>query len=99
MGAGQVFNFENIQLQGGVRLFLQNPVDPTSFLRTDHYGILRYKPIGVGQEGVMTYVTLTLMGLPVGSTASIKTENRIVELDWSADGQSVQLPHRSTAWH
>ena len=46
VGAGQVFTFENIQLQGGVRLFLPNPVDPTSFLRTDFKGMLRYKPIG-----------------------------------------------------
>ena len=47
VGAGQVFTFENIQLQGGVRLFLPNPVDPSSFLRTDFKGMLRYKPIGI----------------------------------------------------
>ena len=88
VGPGQVFTFENIQLRDGVRLFLQNPLDANSWVRTDHSGLLRYRPIGVGQEGVLTYSPFH-----VGFSApSIdENKNRIVELDWSADGRQFSF--------
>ena len=88
MGPGQVFSFENIRLGGGVRLFLPNPVDANSWIRTDFYGILRFKPIGERQEGAMTYSPF-FEGF---SPPSIdQNRNRIVELDWSADGQQFSF--------
>ena len=86
VGLGQVFSIGNIQLQGGVRLFLQNPVDANSFLRTDYKGILRYKPIGVAQEGEMSYSPY-FEGYSGGIVSIDQNKNRIVELDWSADGR------------
>ncbi len=85
VGVGQVFSFENIQLGGGVRLFLQNPVDPNSFLRTDFKGMLRYKPLRVAQEGEMSYSPF-FQGFAGGINSIDQNKNRIVELDWSADG-------------
>ncbi|MCY3779172.1 MAG: SH3 domain-containing protein [Chloroflexi bacterium] len=85
VGLGQVFTFGDIRLDGGVRLFLQNPVDPGSFLRTDYKGMLRYKPIGVGQEGEMSYSPFHF-GFSGGISSIDQNKNRIVELDWSADG-------------
>ncbi len=84
VGQWQVFTFENLQLQGGVKLFLPNPTAPDSFLRTDYRGQLLYKPKGVAQEGEMTYSPY----FPGYSVPSIEeNKNRIVELDWSADGE------------
>ncbi|MYE26863.1 MAG: SH3 domain-containing protein [Chloroflexi bacterium] len=88
VGPGQNFTFQNIQLRDGVRLFLPNPVDGNSWIRTDHYGILRYKPIGVAQEGVMT-VSPFFAGF--SATSFEENKNRIVELDWSADGQQFSF--------
>ena len=51
VGLGQLFTFGDLTLPGGVSLFLPNPVDAGSFLRTDYRGQLLYKPIGVQQEG------------------------------------------------
>ena len=90
VGLGQVFSFGNIQLQGGVRLFLQNPVDANSFLRTDYKGILRYKPIGVAQEGEMSYSPY-FEGYSGGIANIDRNKNRIVELDWSADGRQFSF--------
>ena len=88
VGPGQVFSFENIQLRDGVRLFLQNPLDPNSWVRTDYTGLLRYKPIGVAQEGVLTYSPFH----DGFSAPSIdENKNRIVELDWSADGRQFSF--------
>ena len=81
---GQVFSFQNIQLQGGVRLFLQNPVDAGSFLRTDYKGMLHYKPVG-GQERELTYSPFH-QGFAGGISSIDENKNRIVEVDWSADG-------------
>lgn len=91
VGVGEVFSFNNnIQLSGGVRLFLQNPVDPSSFLRTDHKGILRYRPIGAAQEGEFSYSPYQ-----AGYSSQVPTyeqnKNRIVELDWSADGRQFSF--------
>ncbi len=84
----QTFTFQNIRLGGGVRLFLPNPVDSNSWLRTDHTGMLRYRPIGVAQEGVMSYSPF-FEGFGVSSIDQNK--NRIVELDWSADGRQFSF--------
>ena len=76
VGPSQRFTFQNIQLDGGVRLFLPNPVDPnSSWIRTDHYGILRYKPIGVAQEGVMS-VSPFFSGFSVPSIDQNKKPHR-----------------------
>ncbi len=89
VGPGQIFAFRSIRLGDGVRLFLPNPVDPTSsWIRTDHTGLLRYKPIGVPQEGVMSHSPFH-EGYSVGSIDLNK--NRIVELDWSADGRQFSF--------
>ena len=88
VGQGQLFTFQNIQLGDGVRLFLPNPVYDDSWLRTDHYGILRYKPHDAQQEGVMSYSPF-FEGFGVPSIDQNK--NRIVELDWSADGQQFSF--------
>ena len=99
VGPGQRFNFPDIPLDGGVRLFLPNPVDPNSWVRTDHYGILRYKPIGIASEGVMT-VSPFFSGFSAQSFDDNK--NRIVELDWSADGRQFSFridPSRDPRGH
>ncbi len=89
VGLGQIFTFQNIQLGGGVRLFLPNPADPNnSWIRTDHYGILRYRPIGAPREDVMSYSPF-FEGFGVPNIDQNK--NRIVELDWSADGQQFSF--------
>lgn len=90
VGQGQVFTFEDIQLADGVRLFLPNPVDSTSFLRTDFKGVLRYRPLGAAQEEEMGYPPYFQ-----GSSGAIdsidQNKNRIVELDWSADGRQFSF--------
>ena len=90
VGLGQIFNIENIQLSGGVRLFLPNPVDPGSFLRTDHEGVLRYQPMGAVGEVEMTYSPFHL-GYSAGFEGYEDNKNRIVELDWSADGRQFSF--------
>ncbi len=87
VGVGEIFTFNNnIQLSGGVRLFLQNPVDPNSFLRTDYKGVLRYRPIGVAQESEFGYSPY-FAGFSSQIPSYEQNKNRIVELDWSADGR------------
>ena len=82
--AGQVFSFpETPPLSGGVRLFLPNPENADSWVRTDHRGQLLYKPIGAAQEGPMSYSPY-FQGFSVPTIEENK--NRVVELDWSADG-------------
>ena len=88
VGFGQTITFQNNQLAGGVRLFLPNPVDSGSWLRTDHNGILRYKPIGAPQELEMSFSPF-FAGFNVQSIDQNK--NRIVELDWSADGRQFSF--------
>ena len=88
VGPGQPFNFENIQLGDGVRLFLPNPVASDSWIRTDHTGLLRYRPIGAAQEGVMS-TSPFFAGFRVASIDENK--NRVVELDWSADGRQFSF--------
>lgn len=85
---GQPFTFQNIQLGDGVRLFLPNPVDSDSWIRTDHFGVLRYKPLGASHEGVMS-ASPFFAGFGVPSIEENK--NRVVELDWSADGQQFSF--------
>ena len=88
VGPGQQFTFENIQLGDGVRLFLPNPVASDSWIRTDHTGLLRYRPIGAAQEGVMS-TSPFFAGFSVPSIDGNK--NRVVELDWSADGRQFSF--------
>jgi len=91
VGVGQIFSFNNnIQLAGGVRLFLQNPVDPNSFLRTDQKGVLRYRPIGIALEGEMSYSPY-FEGFSSQVPSFAQNKNRIVELDWSADGRQFSF--------
>ncbi len=87
VGVGEIFSFSsNIQLAGGVRLFHPNPVDPNSFLRTDQKGVLRYRPIGVAQEGEFGYSPYQA-GFSSQIPGYAQNKYRIVELDWSADGR------------
>ena len=88
VGTNQIFTYNNVQLSGGVALFAPNPIDPTSFMRTDQNGMLLYKPIGSSSEGVMTFTPFF-----EGFTAisSEQNKNRIVEIDWSADGQRLSF--------
>lgn len=89
VASGQVFRFGDIQLGDGLRLFLPNPTDPAkSWIRADHYGMLRYKPLGAPQEGVMSHSPF-FAGFGVNSIHQNK--NRIVELDWSADGRQFSF--------
>ena len=88
VGLGQIFTFQSIQLAGGVRLFLPNPVDANSWVRTDYRGQLFYQPIGVAQEGAMSFAPFH-EGFSVFSIE--KNKNRIVELDWSADGRQFSF--------
>lgn len=91
VGVGQNFTFNNrIQLSGGVRLFQQNPADPNSFLRTDHKGVLRYKPIGAAEEGEMTYSPFQ-PGYSSQIPSFDQNKNRVVEVDWSADGSQFSF--------
>jgi len=88
VGLGQVFTFNGIQLSGGVALFAPNPVDPSSFVRTDQNGMLLYKPIGTSSEGVMTFAPF-FDGFT--TTGAQNNKNRVVEIDWSADGQRLSF--------
>lgn len=90
VGLGQLFNIEDIRLSGGVRLFLPNPVDPNSFLRTDHEGVLRYQPLGAATEVEMTYSPFQV-GYSAGFAGFEENKHRIVELDWSADGRQFSF--------
>ena len=85
VGAGQVFRFEDIQLGGGVRLFLRNPVDAGSFMRTDAKGMLRFKALNAARETDLA-VSPFFAGFAAGISSIDENKNRIVELDWSADG-------------
>jgi hypothetical protein len=86
VGIGQIFNFNGLQLSGGVVLFAPNPVDQSSFSRTDPNGILRYKPIGSDTEESMPFAPF-FDGFAVDGAENNK--NRVVEIDWSADGQQL----------
>lgn len=88
VGLGGVFTYNNIQLSGGVALFAPNPADPSSFMRTNQFGMLLYKPIGSPTEGVMSF-TPFFDGFTVNSRDENK--NRILEIDWSADGQRLSF--------
>ena len=88
VGPGQLFVFENILLGDGVRLFLPNPVASDSWIRTDHTGLLRYRPIGASQESVIS-TSPFFAGFRVRSIDENK--NRVVELDWSADGRQFSF--------
>ncbi|MDE2857870.1 MAG: SH3 domain-containing protein [Chloroflexota bacterium] len=80
---GQPFNYPGLQLNDGVVLFSPNPAAPGSYLRTDQAGMLWYRPIGEANEGAMSYAPFHEgYGVP----SSELNKNRVVEIDWSADG-------------
>ena len=81
---GQVFSYEGLQFEGGVALFAPNPASADSFLRTNQAGLLFYRAIGFGAETQMTYSPF-FQGFNAASSESNK--NRVVEIDWSADGR------------
>ena len=84
VGPGQNFSFKGLQVGGGVALFAPNPAAAGSFLRTDQVGLLHYKPIGAAAEAPMIYSPFH----PGFSAASSEgNKNRVVEIDWSADGR------------
>ncbi len=83
VGFDQPFNYQGLQLRGGVALFSPNPAAPGSYLRTDQVGMLWYRPIGAANEGAMSYAPFHEgYGVP----SSELNKNRVVEIDWSADG-------------
>ena len=81
---GQVFSYEGLQFEGGVALFAPNPASADSFLRTNQAGLLFYRAIGFAGETQMTYSPF-FQGFNAASSESNK--NRVVEIDWSADGR------------
>ena len=83
VGFGQPFDYQGLQLRGGVVLFTPNPAASDSYLRTDQVGMLWYRPINVANEGAMSYSPFH-EGFSVPSSDDNK--NRVVEIDWSADG-------------
>ena len=80
---GQPFNYQGLQLRGGVVLFSPNPAAPDSYLRTDQVGMLWFRPIGAANEGAMSY---SPFHEGYGVPSSDVNKNRVVEIDWSADG-------------
>ena len=85
---GQVFDYEGMQFGGGVALFAPNPVSVDSFLRTDQAGLLFYRAIGAAGETQMKYSPF-FDGYH--AVSSITNKNRVVEIDWSADGRQFSF--------
>ena len=81
---GQVFAYEGLQLAGGVALFAPNPASANSFLRTDQADMLYYRAIGSASEAPMPYSPFFRGYRALNSNTN---KNRVVEIDWSADGQ------------
>lgn len=89
VGYDQSFDYQGLQLRGGVVLFSPNPAAPDSYLRTDQVGMLWYRPIGAAAEGAMAHAPFHAgFGVP----SSDVNKNRVLEIDWSADG--VQFSFR-----
>ena len=86
VGPGQVFTFQNIQLPFGVMLFKQNPIDENSWISTDQNGILRFRTLHDAQVREMVYSPF-FHGFSSSIASIDQNKNRIVELDWSADGE------------
>ena len=82
LGAG--FNFAGRAIADAV-LFSPNPAAPDSFLLTDARGMLRYKLPGDPAERPLADSPF-FIGFDVPSSDANK--NRIVEIDWSADGSA-----------
>ena len=81
-GAG--FDFAGRAIADAV-LFSPNPAAADSFLLTDSRGLLRYKLPGDPAERPLTYSPY-FIGFDVPSSDANK--NRVVEIDWSADGSA-----------
>ena len=88
VGRERVFGFEGLQLGGGVVLFAPNPAEFGSFLRTDQVGMLHYRAIGSPSETTLIYSPF-FRGFSAASSDSNK--NRVVEIDWSANGQQFSF--------
>lgn len=88
VGIAQPFNFPGLTLAGGVVLFAPNPVASGSHLRTDQAGMLWYRPIGAASEGAMSY---SPFHEGYGVPSSEVNKNRVVEIDWSADGSQFSF--------
>ncbi len=84
VNSGQEFAYEGLLFGGGVALFAPNPASASSFLRTDQAGLLFYRALGAAGEAQMTYSPF-FQGFNAASSFSNK--NRVVEIDWSADGR------------
>ena len=69
--------------QPKVVLYSPNPAVSDSYLRTDQVGMLWYRPVNVANEGAMSYSPF-YEGFSAPSSDDNK--NRVVEIDWSADG-------------
>lgn len=83
VGAQQQFNFENLSIGGGVVLFAKNPRGGDSYVRTDQVGMLFYRALNGGGERTMENSPFHAGFLVPSSDAN---KNRVVEIDWSADG-------------
>ena len=83
VGFDQPFSFPDLQVRGGVVLFSPNPAAPGSYLRTDQVGMLWYRPVGAQNDGAMSY---SPFHEGYGAPSSDVNKNRVVEIDWSADG-------------
>ena len=83
VGAQQLFSFENLRISGGVVLFAPNPRGADSYLRTDQVGLLFYRPVNATGESTMVNAPFHEGFLVPSSDAN---KNRVVEIDWSADG-------------
>lgn len=85
------------RLESGVRLFVPNPADLNSYLRTDAWGILHIKSIVDAEERELDEAPI--LRQRIGAPATIdENAYKIVEADWSADGRRFSFridPHPS----
>ena len=88
VGRERVFGFEGMQLGGGVVLFAPNPAASDSFLRTDQVGMLHYRAIGSADE---TILINSPFFREFSAASSDTNKNRVVEIDWSANGQQFSF--------
>ncbi len=87
---GQLFAIDDIRLTGGLRLFLQNPTDSSSYLYTDRKGILRFRAPGAAQAAEL-FSSPFHAGYSIGIERIERNKHRVVELDWSADGRKFSF--------
>ena len=88
LGAGASFDFGGRAIAGDVVLFAPNPALADSFLLTDAQGMPRYKLPGQAAERPVTDSPY-FDGYAAASSETNK--NRVVEIDWSADGSAFSF--------